>query len=73
MVGRFVRRRNRVPDQVSSISAREQARLLNDPAVPLEEESTAAPANTTEIRTKIEQNEEKQRRILQTLVDPKAA
>lgn len=31
---RFVRRRNSIPDQGSLVSEREQARLLNDPAVP---------------------------------------
>lgn len=31
---RFARRRNRTPDQTSPVSRQEQARLLNDPAVP---------------------------------------
>ncbi|HVO61002.1 MAG TPA: hypothetical protein VMT53_08700 [Terriglobales bacterium] len=30
---RFVRRRNRIPDQPSPVSTQEQARLLNDPGV----------------------------------------
>jgi len=33
---RFVRRRNSLPDQRSPVSNGEQARLLNDPAVPLD-------------------------------------
>jgi len=33
---RFVRRSNRIPDQQSLISTQEQARLLNDPAVPID-------------------------------------
>jgi hypothetical protein len=31
----FVRRRKNIPDQASPISGQEQARLLNDPAVPI--------------------------------------
>lgn len=31
----FVRRRNSIPDQFSVISSDEQARLLNDPDIPL--------------------------------------
>jgi hypothetical protein len=31
---RFVRRRNRIPDQQCPVSTQEQARLLNDPALP---------------------------------------
>ena len=74
MVGRFVRHRNRVPHQVSSISASEQARLLNDPAVSLAEEPTAALANEpAEITTKIDQNEQTQRRVLQALVETSKA
>ena len=33
---RLVRRRNRIPDQQSLVSTQEQARLLNDPAVPID-------------------------------------
>jgi hypothetical protein len=33
---RFVRPRNSLPDQSSQVSTREQARLLNDPDVPLD-------------------------------------
>jgi hypothetical protein len=32
---RFVRRWNRIPDQSSLVSTREQARLLNDPGFPV--------------------------------------
>lgn len=33
---RFVRRRKSIPDQSSPVSTGEQARLLNDPSVPLD-------------------------------------
>ena len=35
---RFVRRRNGIPEQASPVSSQEQARLLNDPAVPIDDE-----------------------------------
>lgn len=34
--GQYVRRKSRVRDEVSLVSSDEQARLLNDPAVPLQ-------------------------------------
>ena len=35
---RFVRRRNNIPHQASLVTTQEQARLLNDPAVPTDTE-----------------------------------
>lgn len=38
---RFVRRRKGIPEQASPVSTQEQARLLNDPAVPINNVGTS--------------------------------
>ena len=49
---RFARRRNSMPDQESLVSTQEQARLLNDPAVPIENVQLPAREQTEEVRSK---------------------
>lgn len=39
---RFVRRRKGIADQASRVSTQEQARLLNDPAVPIDHVEASA-------------------------------
>jgi hypothetical protein len=45
---RFVHRRDSIPDQGSPISTQEQARLLNDPEVPIQTEHSATERNHAE-------------------------
>ncbi|HEX6502306.1 MAG TPA: hypothetical protein VF011_03590 [Terriglobales bacterium] len=44
---RFVRRRKSIPEQSSPVSTREQARLLNDPSVPLDHAQGASASEHT--------------------------
>jgi len=51
---RFVRRRNSLPDQRSPVSNGEQARLLNDPAVPLDHIQRASESEHSRPESKLQ-------------------